>query len=200
MDCTIVGGGVQAVSTGVLLEHLGYDTQMVATDFAYLDGEDVPPVSTDYAAASIYPVQIESDFSEDELIRRARRTFRPFHRTDVAVRKHTHYYLYENTDIDAVPDRMDARRVSEYSGDVPTRTGGSIHDGYVCSEYFVEMPAYIPQLFRTYAALGGNTEQRTVTSDDLDDLAGDVVFNCSGYGSRDPFGDESMRAMKGHIL
>jgi D-amino-acid oxidase len=200
MICTIIGGGVQAVSTGILLEHLGHDTRMIATDRAYLDGEDVPAVSTDYAAASIYPVQVESEYTEDELVRRARRTFRPFHRTDVPVRKHTHYYLYENADIDHVPDRMDARRVEGYSGDVPTRSGMSIQDGYVCSEYFVEMPAYMPQLFRTYRALGGETEQRTVTSDELDDLAGDVVFNCSGYGSRELFDDESMRAMKGHIL
>ncbi|WP_299267391.1 FAD-dependent oxidoreductase [Halorientalis sp.] len=201
MDCTIVGGGVQALSTGILLEHLGHDTRMLATDFAYLDGDDVSTVATDYAAASVYPVAIESSFSEDELIRRARDSFEPFYRTDdVAVRKHTHYYLYEDADIATLPGRMDVRRASDHSGELPTRDGKSIQDGYVCSEYFVEMPEYVPQLYRTYEALGGEAERRTVTASEVDSLSGGVLFNCSGYGSRELFGDDSMRAMKGHIL
>lgn len=69
---------------------------MVSESFSYVDGADTPTISTDYAAASIYPVQVESAYSEDELIKRARSTFDPFYETaGVPVRKHRHYYLYE---------------------------------------------------------------------------------------------------------
>jgi D-amino-acid oxidase len=201
MQHAIIGGGVQALSTGILLEYLGHDTEMVSEDFSYLDGADTPTVSTDYAAASIYPVQIASDYSEDELIERAESTFEPFYRTDgVPVRKHTHYYLYEEPHAEPNPDRMAVQDVTEYDDDLPSRTGETVQGGYVCKEYFVEMPEYVPQLYETYLALGGETEQRTVTADEVDDLAPDTVFNCSGYGSRELFGDESMRAIKGHIL
>lgn len=200
MQCTIIGGGIQALSTGILLQHLGHDTRMVAESFSYVGGADTPTVSTDYAAASIYPVQIESEYTEDELIERAESTFEPFYRTDgVPVRKHTHYYLYEDRSDEPIPDRMDAVGVDEYDGELPTRPGRGISGGYVCEEYFVEMPAYVPRLHAAYRELGGETETRTVAPDEAGDL-GDTVFNCSGYGSRDLFDDDSMRAIKGHIL
>ena len=201
MQCSIIGGGIQALSTGVLLQYLGHDTTMISESFSYVDGADTPTVSTDYAAASIYPVQIESTYSEDELIERARSTFDPFYETaGVPVRKHTHYYLYEEPHAGPVPARMDAVDVAEYDGELPKRPGEAVNGGYVCKEYFVEMPEYVPMLHDAYRALGGTTEKRRVAAGDVDDLPGSVVFNCSGYGSTALFGDESMRAVKGHIL
>jgi D-amino-acid oxidase len=201
MQCSIIGGGIQALSTGIVLEHLGHDTTMVSESFSYVDGADTPTVSTDYAAASIYPVQIESAHSEDELIERARSTFDPFYETSgVPVRKHTHYYLYEEPHTAPVPGRMDAVDVAEYDGDLPARPGEEVEGGYVCTEYFVEMPEYIPLLHTAYRDLGGTTEERHVEPGEVDALPGTVVFNCSGYGSKDLFDDDSMRAVKGHIL
>lgn len=201
MECSIIGGGVQALSTGILLQYLGHDTTMVSESFSYVDGADTPTVSTDYAAASIYPVQIESAYSEDELIERARATFDPFYEmAGVPVRKHRHYYLYEEPHTAPVPARMDAVHVSEYDDDLPTRPGQKVEGGYVCKEYFVEMPEYIPLLHTAYRDLGGTTEERHVDAGEVDALPGCVVFNCSGYGSKKLFGDDSMRAVKGHIL
>ena len=200
MQCTIIGGGIQALSTGILLEYLGHDTRTIGESFSYVDGADTPTVSTDYAAASIYPVQMESEFSEDELIERAESTFEPFFETDgVPVRKHTHYYLYEEPHDGAKPDRMSVTGVEEYDGELPVRAGKEVRGGYVCEEYFVEMPEYIPLLYDAYHELGGETETRTVTAGEVGGLDG-TVFNCSGYGSRALFDDDSMRAIKGHIL
>ncbi len=200
MQCTIIGGGIQALSTGILLEHLGHDTRMISESFSYVNGADTPTVSTDYAAASVYPVQVESEYSEDELIARAESTFEPFYATNgVPVRKHTHYYLYEESHDGPHPNRMAVTDVEEYDGEMPVRPGKGIHGGYVCKEYFVEMPEYVPLLYAAYHELGGETEIRTVTAGEVDGLGG-VVFNCSGYGSRELFGDNSMRAIKGHIL
>jgi len=201
MEYAIIGGGIQALSTGILLQHLGHDTKLISRSFSYLDGADTPTVSTDYAAASIYPVQVESEHSEDELIARAESTFEPFYRTDgIPVRKHTHYYLYEEPHDAPHPARMEVQDATEYDGDLPCRAGEKVRGGYVCAEYFVEMPEYIPLLYDAYESMGGRTERRTVGADEVDGLEGDAVFNCSGYGSRKLFGDESMRAIKGHIL
>ena len=174
---------------------------MVSESFSYVDGADTPTISTDYAAASIYPVQIESACSEDELIERARSTFDPFYETTgVPVRKHRHYYLYEEPHAAPVPARMDAVHISKYDGDLPTRPGEEVEGGYVCMEYFVEMPEYIPLLHTAYRDLGGTVEERYVKAGEVDALPGRVVFNCSGYGSKELFDDDSMRAVKGHIL
>ena len=200
MECTIIGGGIQALSTGILLEYLGHDTRMVSESFSYVDGADTPTVSTDYAAASVYPVEIEAECSEDELIARAESTFEPFEAADgVPVRTHTHYYLYEEPHDGPIPARMGATDVADYDGSLPTRPGETVRDGYVCEEYFVEMPAYVPQLHATYRELGGATEIRRVRPGEVAALDG-TVFNCSGYGSRELFDDDSMRAIKGHIL
>lgn len=201
MECTIIGGGVQGLSTGVLLQYLGHDTTLVSDSVAYIDGPDIPTVCTDYAAASVYPVQVESEYSEDDLIKQAEATFEPFYEADgVPVRKHRHYYVYEDEHPEPNPARMSVQDATAYSGDIPSRSGHAIRGGYVCKEYFVEMPEYIPQLYDAYLALGGEVERRTVTPDELDAFRGQTVFNCSGYGSRELFGDESMKAVKGHIL
>jgi len=200
MQCTIIGGGIQALSTGVLLEHLGHDTRMIGESFSYVDGADTPTVSTDYAAASVYPVRIESEYSTDELIARAESTFEPFYETDgIPVRKHTHYHLCEEPHDEPHPNRMAVTDIDDDDGEIPGRPGKRIRGGHVCEEYFVEMPEYVPLLYTAYQELGGETESRTVTAGEMDGLDG-VVFNCSGYGSRELFGDDSMRAIKGHIL
>lgn len=201
--CTIIGGGIQAASTGVLLESLGIDTQLISREFAYLTGEDVPTVASNYASASVFPVAVETEESQEDLIEACEASFKPFHETgSVPVRTQTHYYLYEEPRDEelAVPPRMDAQHVSTYNQPLPTRRGESISDGYVCTEYMVEMPEYMPLLFASYAELGGELTQQQVSREYLDSLPGEYIINCTGYGSRDLFNDDSMRAMKGHIL
>ncbi|WP_181692383.1 FAD-dependent oxidoreductase [Natronomonas sp. LN261] len=201
MQYTIIGGGVQGLSTGILLQYIGHDTKIVSDTFAYVDGSDTPTVATNYAAASVYPVQIESAYSEDELIELAESTFEPFYQTDgIPVRKHTHYYLYEEPRAEPIPARMEVQDIAAYEGNAPSRPGRRVRDGYACKEYFVEMPEYVPLLYAAYEALGGETERRTLAAGEVDELPGEAVFNCSGYGSRVLFGDDSMTAIKGHIL
>ncbi len=201
MNCAIIGGGIQGLSTGILLETLGVKTRIFSESFAYHDGDDVPSVASNFASASIYPVAVETDMTEDEMIRQCRESFTPFFEaSDVPVRKHTHYYLYEEEVGSPVPSRMNARDISQYRGVLPSRSDKTVKDGYVCDEYFVEMPEYIPLLYQTYLRLGGKTEQSGVTADQLSSLPGDYVVNCSGYGSKKLFNDDSMGAMKGHVL
>jgi D-amino-acid oxidase len=189
------------MSTGVALELLGHDTTIFGKDFSYIDGEDVPTVASNYASASVYPVSVETQYDEATLVERCEATFRPFAATDgVPVRSQRHFYMYEEETAEAIPPRMDAEPLDEYRGVVPSRTGGRVVDGYTCREYMVEMPEYMPALYEVYQELGGVTRERTVEPGEPASLPGAYTINCSGYGSRRLFADESMRAMKGHIL
>ncbi len=96
---------------------------------------------------------------------------------------------------------MNVVSVSDYEGDLPQRPDHEVTSGYVCDEYFVEMPAYVPLLYETYCSLGGSVTRQEVSKDDVEDFLGSTaVFNCSGYGSKALFDDDSMRAIKGHIV
>lgn len=204
MDIEIIGGGIQGLSTGIVLEHLGYETRIRTKSISYIDSTEEPTVSSNIAAASIYPVEVDkSDYSLAELIDFAESTFEPFYAADsVPVRKHTHYYLGENpvTEIET-PNRMNAHPVEEHSAWIPERSGKTVDTGYVCDEYFVEMPEYIPLLYDTYTSIGGTVIKEAVdkpTINRLNETA--TVVNCSGYGSKFLFSDHNMRAVKGHIL
>lgn len=202
MACKIIGSGVQGLSTGIILQHLGCDTTILTKNIAYIDGLDIPDVATDYAAASIYPVKIESQYTEDELINFAERTFKPFFdESTIPVRKQTHYYLYEDDRDITLPDRMNITPVREYDSRVPSRETHTVNSGYVCEEYFVEMPKYIPLLHTMYRDMGGEILEQTVTKQDVETMnATHTVFNCAGNGSKELFGDESMCPVKGHIV
>ncbi len=201
MHVSVIGGGIQGLSAGIVLQLLGHSTTIFANDVSYVDGEDVPTVASNYASASVYPVSVETEYDEATLIARCEDTFRPFAETDgVPVRSQRHFYMYEEETSEGVPPRMDAEHLDQYRGVVPSRTGGQVADGYACREYMVEMPEYIPALYRVYQELGGVTRERTVEPGEPASLPGEYTVNCSGYGSRRLFADESMRAMKGHIL
>lgn len=201
MRISIIGGGIQGLSTGVLLELLGHNTVIFAKNYSYIDGEDVSTVSSNYASASVYPVSVETQYDESTLIERCEATFQSFTETDgVPVRSQRHFYMYEEETSEVIPPRMEAEHLDEYRGAIPSRTGGQVVDGYVCREYMVEMPEYMPALYELYQELGGVTRKRTVEPGEPASLPGEYTVNCSGYGSKQLFSDESMRAMKGHIL
>lgn len=201
MEVSIIGGGIQGLSTGVLLEMLGHDTTIFSKDYPYIDGDHVPTVASNYASASVYPVAVETEYEEDALIQRCEESFRPFCETDGApVRTQTHFYVYEYEVDERLPARMEVQDIAEYTKPIPSRDGGQIVDGYVCKEYMVEMPEYMPRLYELYREMGGTAAHRVIEPDEVGALPGEYTFNCSGYGSRALFGDDSMRAMKGHIL
>ncbi len=185
----------------MLLETLGIDTRLVTRDRAYLDGDDTPTVASNYASASVYPVAVETALPEEDLVRRCRNSFVPFFEADsVPVRKQTHYYLYEEDVGVTVPPRMGATHISEHTGPLPARSGHSVNDGYLCQEYFVEMPRYMPLLYESYVQSGGTVECRELGHGDVSSLPGDYIVNCSGIGSAELFDDDDMLAIKGHIL
>jgi D-amino-acid oxidase len=64
----------------------------------------------------------------------------------------------------------------------------------------IDPAVYLPALVAEIRAAGGQLETRTVTHlSELPTLGADVVVNCTGLGSRDLFGDETLMPIKGQL-
>ena len=201
MNFTVLGGGVVGLSTALVLETLGHETRLVTERVAYLDGTDHSGVATNYAAASVYPAYVEADASHETLLRRAVSTFEPFAEVEsLPLCEVPHYQLSESGDPSPSPALSGVRSLADHGDTPPSRPGETVA-GFVADRYLVDMPSYVPLLVAAYRGLGGTISRRQVTRDDIPASAdGEYVVNCTGYGSRRLFDDESMVALKGHIL
>lgn len=202
MSITVIGAGIQGISTAIALESAGYDTEIVSEKFSYLDGEDQKSVTTNYAAASVFPVKVEhSDLTQNELISKGESTYEPFYdQRNIPVRKQDHYKVYEEDLNFEMPNRMNIKSIKELNQHkIPKRRGEEIKSGYKCEEYFVEMPEYIPLLFDYYKYIGGSLKKKKVTRNEIIDI-NTTVINCSGNGSGELFSDDSLVPVRGHLL
>lgn len=201
MKFGIIGGGIQGLSTGLILEELGHETEIYTEYVSYIDGERKSSVSTNYAAASVNPVRLEAQLSDEKLYRKAEDSFLPFAASDIVpVDWMKKYKLYEEQ---YESEWKPAKNLSEISPDmsVPSRPGKPITDGSQSEVLFVQMPQYIPLLYDSYIDAGGAVIRTRIDKSDVSSLTEDnIVVNCTGYGSRTLFDDTSMRALKGHIL
>jgi glycine/D-amino acid oxidase-like deaminating enzyme len=65
---------------------------------------------------------------------------------------------------------------------------------------YVETGRYLRRLTGDFLAAGGRFEIRRFASPaEVAELAGRVVFNCTGLGARDLFGDEGLEPMRGQL-
>lgn len=65
----------------------------------------------------------------------------------------------------------------------------------------VEMPTYLPWLYRQYLDGGGQQETRRIDRlDDLEDLQPDVIVNCAGLAAGVLVGDTSTYPIRGQIV
>lgn len=202
MDVRIIGAGVQGLSVGIVLQEIGYKTKILSKDFPYVDSTDVHKTATNYAAASVYPAKVKTQHDTDELVKECETLFTPFYKQEnVPVRRHQHFYISEQNGLQTNINRMNALDLDSYGKRyVPTRRNRSANSGFVCDELFVEMSDYIPQLYETYLAKGGEIEGTKINSEELDDLSDTKIINCTGYGSKELFNDKSMIALKGHLI
>jgi len=93
--------------------------------------------------------------------------------------------------------------VEQVPGYLEALTGPRLPPGFVsgfAAELpFADMPAYLGWLAGRVQALGGRIEQRVVTS--FGEAGADVVINCSGLGSRQLAGDDTVEPVWGqHVL
>ncbi|MGA9115249.1 MAG: FAD-dependent oxidoreductase, partial [Bacteroidota bacterium] len=64
----------------------------------------------------------------------------------------------------------------------------------------VDTPLYLPYLYREFQHSGGTIRERSVGPEEIGDLPGEVIVNCTGLGSRELFSDSDLSPAGNHLV
>ena len=203
----VIGGGVSGITTALLLQVLGYETEVVTekTTRDVPNKNNNPEFASLFPSASVIPHSVYSDRLE-HLFRHSQSTFYELRKHCFpGLTTHRHYELFE---FDPVrPDycgwMLNFRAIDELDAEsVPKREGAGQLKGWMFDCIFADWPLYFPALMDLYEELGGNIIRRKIGPNGVAKLSSDIVINCSGTGSPDLIGDpmEEQLVMRGHLL
>lgn len=208
LSVTVIGGGVLAVSVGVLLRTLGIRSRLVAAERAdqILLSSVSPNLASAFPAASILPHSTSIDGFEQNLVD-SLRVFKTLHtHIPSLVRSQWHYEVFEESAPDA-PYLPFLERVEEIGSEesvaCPLQRLESVPVvGWRFRSLFVEAPQYFRMLFRLFQSLGGAVERRMLRGpEDVLDLPGDFIIVCAGMGSPRVLGlSQSKYFEQGHLV
>ncbi len=187
----VLGAGVSGLSTSILLREAGYAVTIWA--------KELPPHTTsDVAAAFWYPYLCQprdkavvwSKFTREYLKNHALGD----NSSGCVVRTFTEMFETQVGE----PWWKDA--VVSYRRPLPDELPEGYVDGYQTDVVLMDSQKYMRWLVDQFTALGGQIHQKTVTTIDeaFDDCP--IVINCTGLGSRELFGDESVYPVRGQIV
>jgi D-amino-acid oxidase len=174
-DVIVVGGGVNGLTTAVLLAERGLSVVVVSRD-------EESRTASAISGGLCWPYRIEP---QKQAVEWAVRSFRNFAwlaeqpaLTGVRLVRGT----LEDGSADSVPPEWLSLTGS------PPRTP------------LVDMQTYLPYLRGRLTAAGGRCEQRELSSLAEASAHASAVVNCSGLGARELVGDQEMRAVRGQIV
>ncbi|RPG71987.1 MAG: FAD-binding oxidoreductase [Euryarchaeota archaeon TMED192] len=189
MFCTILGGGVSGLSTGIRLLERGLEVRLVAEKMS-------PETVSDTAAAWWYPFLVEPLIKTN---RWSSESFREFIR------------LMEQEGLEFITMRMGREYLKQ-----PCRSPGwsesidhfrileehEVVDGYSfgweIEAPVIEMAHYMPWLKSRFKSLGGTIETRKLSS--FNELESELIVNCSGLGAREICQDEEVVPVRGQVV
>jgi len=164
---TILGAGVSGLTTGVLLAEEGHEVTILAADVA---------TTTSHAAAAIWlPYHIASE--------------------------HVDRWALETRDVLVKLAEDPATGVSMIDFDVfDEERPRCIEDecrpidgGFRVRVPLTDTSRYMPYLRARFERAGGRVEVREVRREELAELPGEIIVNCTGFGARALFGDEELQ-------
>ena len=204
----VLGGGFSGLTTGVVLQLLGYTTTIYTARRCDHSDPTVhrPTFASLYPAASILPHTVQID-ALDEHMRLSTAFFdRLAQEDEFGVRWQQQVEAFEQP-VDPPPyaDMVRDFRMmpSDGSGlpDVPRRPGAGALYGWAATILFAETPVYRPRLYALYRLLGGTVVDRTMTPERIRNLAADAIVNCTGTGTLGLFSDSHpYDAIRGCLL
>ena len=205
----ILGGGLNAVTTGIVLQLLGAKTELLSDAFAdqerIMNRYNDPLFASLYASGSVIPHSVNA-VGLNNLLNKSISCFRLIAQTSMGgVRQQRHYELFEEPknrpDYLSSLARLELINSKMQSDNVLIRRAGTGHlEGWSFDCFFGEADTYIPFLFQLYSTLGGAVRKvKTLKEDTLPRAP--LVVNCLGYGTRDIFDDSSdLYFVKGQLL
>lgn len=200
----IIGGGISGITTGVLLQSLGYDTEIYAEQLVGLGENNDPRFASNYPAASVIPHSVHSDrlatlFTDSLTIFETL-----FDRGFPGMEMHRHYEIFEFP----VEEPGYAGHLKKYTpiGEtvdsmIPKRQGIDNVFGWAFDCYITEWPVYIKQLYKFYKEKGGVIYHKKIERDAIGELSSSIIINCGGVWSRSLFEDKTQpKIARGHII
>ena len=189
MHCTIVGGGVSGLTSGIRLLENGHQAHIVSDKFS-------PDTVADVAAAIWYPFLVKPADRADTWGIVTYDVLESLCESDpeAGVRMiDGREYLRSVVDLPQWNEDIAAFRILE-SEEIP--------DGYVFGWEFrapaIDMKLYMPWLKNRFEELGGTLERGVVKS--LKEVDGEIIVNCVGLGARELCDDEEVKPARGQII
>ncbi|NBB72494.1 MAG: FAD-dependent oxidoreductase [Bacteroidetes bacterium] len=204
----ILGGGFSGLTTGVVLQLLGYATTIYTARRCDHSDPTVhhPAFASLYPAASVLPHTVQIDALGEHMRLSTAFFDRLAQEEDFGVRWQPQVEAFEQPVepppyAEMVRDfRMMPEDGSGLSG-MPRRPGADALYGWACHILFAETPVYRPRLHALYTTLAGTVADRTLTPASIRNLSDDVVINCTGMGTLDLFTDSRpYDAIRGCLL
>ncbi len=191
----VVGAGVIGLTTAITAQEAGFRVA-VYSDRATSD------TSSARAPASFKPAEVVYNDVAHEMVDASRQAYERilFEAPGVSgVRKQTHWEagsaLIEPPDFLQVMEEVEALE----RPDIP----GGYAFAWRFKTFFIDTTLFLPWLAQRFRRNGGSFVDLLEAFHSLEELAGlphDIVFNCTGLGSRSLCGDERLVPVKGQIV
>lgn len=206
---SIIGGGVTGITTGILLQLIGYRCRIhteLLPEYNEHNLFNLPQFATVHCAASVIPHSVTiADLEEAVSVSQEYFEYLALAST-CAVRKQRHYEIFEyRPNAPAYARSLKGftwlpLRGPELNYVPRLKRAGDIHGWYFYC-YSAEMPSYIARLYELFEALGGSISKEQVKRDGISNLPGEVVVNCSGAWTHELFDDDCpSELLRGHLI
>ncbi len=203
----ILGGGLNAVTTGIVLQILGAKTQLLSQAFAdkerILKNFNDPLFASLYASGSVIPHSVKAS-SLNRLLLDSINIYKLISLAATSgVRQQKHFELFESSILqpDYLANLDNLKLLNSEKDNILVRRKKAIKlNGWCFDCFFSEVDSYLPFLFQFYTALGGSVKKvKNFTPDNLPNAQ--LIVNCLGHGTRKIFEDSSeLFFVRGQLL
>ncbi|MEP1150187.1 MAG: FAD-dependent oxidoreductase [Balneola sp.] len=179
----VIGAGVSGITTGVLLQQLGYKVTIYSNELP-LTSKQNPAFPSQFPSASIIPHSVfHSEI--DTLFNSSQFLFSSLHNSNFSgLRIHEHYELfgYDTPDVTYTRYIEGFSKIEELDWS-PQHPDIEIKSGWKFNSYFADWNSYLPQLIKIFNGNNGQFIQQKVDLNSYEGISEDIVINCSGTGS-----------------
>lgn len=200
----IIGGGVSGISCALLLQKLGFETEVISKDPLLPSKPADPKLVSSFPAASIIPHSIDHP-NLNSLFGNSLIFFEKlFSKNFKGLGKHLHYELFAHQEeIPEYGPLMHNFEVLDETSILKAPTHPSIPTtfGFKSDCFFADWSIYFPDLIKAYKKAGGKVSIKKITRNEIQQLDSDIILNCTEFGGPELAGEEFEPIIyKGHLL
>jgi len=187
---TILGCGVNGLSSGILLLEEGYKVKIWA--------KDLPPHTTSNIAAAVwYPYKVAPEAKVADWGERSYEIF-----CELASIPETGIRILPGVELfrEPTPDPVWSSYVRNYRHAQPEELPAGYHDGYFFDSPVIDTGIYMGYLVNRFQQLGGEIIRREIGSLSEAFEESHLVVNCTGLGARSLLGDKEVYPIRGQII